>query len=82
MPSIVRSSQHAAQSEQTPAVGAEMKKMIGFILQEALEKAREINIRAEEEFQIEKAKMVQKGTSQLESTHERKLKALQTQLKM
>ncbi|KAJ2322728.1 V-ATPase V1 sector subunit E, partial [Coemansia sp. RSA 2681] len=38
-------------------VFSEMNKMVAFIRQEALEKAREIKVKADEEFNIEKAKL-------------------------
>lgn len=43
-------------------VSAEMSKMVSFIKQEALEKAREIKVKADEEFNIEKAKLVRQET--------------------
>lgn len=43
-------------------VSAEMNKMVSFIKQEALEKAREIKVKADEEFNIEKAKLVRQET--------------------
>jgi V-type H+-transporting ATPase subunit E len=40
---------------------------VSFIKQEALEKARETKIKADEEFQIEKGKLVRNETTQIES---------------
>ena len=39
-------------------ISFEVKKMIAFIKQESLEKAREIYLKANEDFEIEKAKLV------------------------
>ena len=47
---------HAMSDDQ---VTAELRKMTAFIRQEALEKAREIHLKADEEFSIEKSKLVQ-----------------------
>ncbi|KAF7721833.1 V-ATPase V1 sector subunit E [Apophysomyces ossiformis] len=55
----------------------EMKKMVSFIKQEALEKAREI--RADEEFNIEKAKIVRQESLNIEAVFERKLKQAEVQ---
>jgi len=48
-----------------------MKKMVAFIKQEAMEKAREIKVKADEEFAIEKAKIVRQETSNLDAQYER-----------
>ncbi|KAI8881551.1 ATP synthase subunit [Backusella circina FSU 941] len=55
----------------------EMKKMVAFIKQEALEKAREI--KADEEFNIEKAKIVRQESLNIEGVFERKIKQAQVQ---
>ncbi|KAK9368804.1 ATPase, V1/A1 complex, subunit E [Lipomyces kononenkoae] len=55
-------------------VDAELKKLVQFIKQEALEKAREIQIKADEEFAIEKAKLVRSETSTIDSVYERRTK--------
>ena len=55
-------------------VSAELKKMTAFIRQEALEKAREIEIKADEEFAIEKSKLVRQETSSIDSAYEKKFK--------
>ena len=48
--------------------------MTAFIRQEALEKAREIEIKADEEFAIEKSKLVRQETSAIDSTYAKKTK--------
>ncbi|RQM06517.1 hypothetical protein DH86_00003218 [Scytalidium sp. 3C] len=59
------------------AVGQELKKMTAFIKQEAMEKAREIEIKADEEFAIEKSKLVRQETSAIDSQYEKKFKQAQ-----
>jgi len=58
-------------------VYAEMKKMVAFIKQEALEKAREIKVKADEEFNIEKAKIVRQESINIEAIFERKTKQVE-----
>jgi len=53
--------------------------MIGFIKQEAIEKAREIKVKADEEFAIEKAKIVRQETQNIDAEAERKRKQAETQ---
>ena len=48
--------------------------MTAFIRQEATEKAREIEIKADEEFAIEKSKLVRQETSTIDSQFEKKFK--------
>lgn len=48
--------------------------MTAFIRQEALEKAKEIQIKADEEFAIEKSKLVRQETSSIDTTYEKKFK--------
>ena len=48
--------------------------MTAFIRQEALEKAREIEIKADEEFAIEKSKLVRQETSSIDTTYAKKTK--------
>ncbi|PVU93494.1 hypothetical protein BB559_003246 [Furculomyces boomerangus] len=55
-------------------VYSEMKKMTAFIRQEAFEKAREIKAKADEEFNIEKAKIVRQDSVNVEKAFERKVK--------
>ncbi|KAJ1837126.1 V-ATPase V1 sector subunit E [Coemansia sp. RSA 2703] len=55
-------------------VYSEMNKMVAFIRQEALEKAREIKVKADEEFNIEKAKLVRQESINVEEQFQRKVK--------
>lgn len=55
-------------------VAGELKKMTAFIHQEALEKAKEIHIKADEEFAIEKSKLVRQETSSIDSQYAKKHK--------
>ena len=48
--------------------------MTAFIRQEALEKAKEIQIKADEEFAIEKSKLVRQETSSIDSQYQKKHK--------
>lgn len=48
--------------------------MTAFIKQEAMEKAREIQIKADEEFAIEKSKLVRSETSSIDTQYEKKFK--------
>ncbi|KAJ3571712.1 hypothetical protein NP233_g3567 [Leucocoprinus birnbaumii] len=52
----------------------EMNKMVAFIKQEALEKAREIKVKADEEFAIEKAKLVKQEQQAIDAQYEKKRK--------
>lgn len=63
-------------------VSAEMKKMIAFIRQEAIEKARELQVKADEEFNIEKAKLVRNEELAIEAATERKMKQAEIKKKM
>lgn len=59
----------------TPSqVSQELRKMTAFIRQEASEKAREIEIKANEEFAIEKSKLVRQETDAIDTTYEKKFK--------
>jgi V-type H+-transporting ATPase subunit E len=51
--------------------------MTAFIKQEAMEKGREIEIKADEEFAIEKSKLVRQETSSIDSNYEKKFKKAQ-----
>ncbi|OIW31017.1 ATPase, V1/A1 complex, subunit E [Coniochaeta ligniaria NRRL 30616] len=62
---------HALSDDQ---VGQELKKMTAFIKQEALEKAHEIKIKADEEFEIEKTKLVRQETDAIDASYEKKFK--------
>lgn len=64
-------SQHALSDQQ---VESELRKMMLFIKQEAMEKAREIEIKADEEFEIEKSKLVRQETDSIDSQYEKKFK--------
>lgn len=55
-------------------VATELRKMTAFIRQEALEKAREIHLKADEEFSIEKSKLVRGETSRIDTEYEKKFK--------
>ena len=55
-------------------MSSELKKMTAFIRQEALEKANEIQLKADEEFAIEKSKLVRQETSSIDSSYEKKFK--------
>lgn len=48
--------------------------MTAFIKQEALEKAREIHLKADEEFAIEKSKLVRQETQAIDTSYEKKFK--------
>lgn len=48
--------------------------MTAFIKQEALEKAHEIKIKADEEFEIEKAKLVRQETDAIDASYAKKFK--------
>ncbi|KAF9698309.1 hypothetical protein EKO04_003852 [Ascochyta lentis] len=62
---------HALSDDQ---VAGELKKMTAFIRQEAMEKANEIRLKADEEFAIEKSKLVRQETSSIDSSYEKKFK--------
>lgn len=55
-------------------VAGELKKMVAFIKQEAAEKAHEIEIKANQEFAIEEAKLVRQETAAIDALYEKKLK--------
>jgi V-type H+-transporting ATPase subunit E len=48
--------------------------MTAFIRQEALEKSREIHLKADEEFAIEKSKLVRQETAAIDAQYEKKFK--------
>jgi len=60
----------------------ELNKMVAFIKQEALEKAREIKVKADEEFAIEKAKLVKQEQLAIDAQYEKKLKGAQVSQKI
>ncbi|KXL46439.1 hypothetical protein M433DRAFT_8524 [Acidomyces richmondensis BFW] len=53
-------------------VATELRKMTAFIRQEALEKAREIQLKADEEFSIEKSKLVRQETQRIDAEYQKK----------
>ncbi|OCF30489.1 V-type H+-transporting ATPase subunit E [Kwoniella heveanensis BCC8398] len=55
-------------------IQTEMNKMVAFISQEAREKAREIQVKADEEFAIEKAKIVRQESLAIDAQYEKKRK--------
>ncbi|PPQ67693.1 hypothetical protein CVT26_007420 [Gymnopilus dilepis] len=61
---------------------SEMNKMVAFIKQEALEKAREIRVKADEEFAIEKAKLVKQEQQAIDAQYEKKRKAAEVAQKI
>ncbi|KAK4947895.1 V-ATPase V1 sector subunit E [Elasticomyces elasticus] len=65
------SSSHALSDDQ---VASELKKMTAFIRQEALEKAREIQLKADEEFAIEKSRLVREEIAAIDKEYEKKSK--------
>lgn len=56
--------------------------MVSFIEQEAAEKANEILVKAEEEFNIEKGRIVQQEKLKIMQNYEKKEKQVDTQRKM
>ncbi|KAJ4356021.1 V-ATPase V1 sector subunit E [Didymosphaeria variabile] len=62
---------HALSDDQ---VAGELRKMTAFIKQEAMEKANEIRLKADEEFAIEKSKLVRQETAAIDSSYEKKFK--------
>ncbi|BGP19568.1 hypothetical protein JCM10213_000168 [Rhodosporidiobolus nylandii] len=63
-------------------VVSEMRKMTAFIKQEALEKAREIKVKADEEFAIEKGKIVRQESANIDANFERKKKQTEIEKKI
>ncbi|KAI1434798.1 ATPase, V1/A1 complex, subunit E [Xylaria sp. CBS 124048] len=62
---------HALSDDQ---VGQELRKMTAFIKQEANEKAYEIEVKANEEFSIEKSKLVREDTDAIDAMYAKKSK--------
>jgi V-type H+-transporting ATPase subunit E len=56
--------------------------MVAFIESEAKEKAQEIRVRAEEEFQVQRQSFVQAEKAKITKEYERKEKAEEVQRKM
>ncbi|KAG8934156.1 V-ATPase V1 sector subunit E [Tulasnella sp. 417] len=63
-------------------VKVEKEREIAFIKQEAHEKAREIKVKADEEFAIEKARIVRQETNAIDAAFEKKKKQAETSQKM
>jgi V-type H+-transporting ATPase subunit E len=63
-------------------VASEMKKMVAFIRQEAVEQAKELKVKADAEFSSEKAKIVRQESSAIDAAFQRKMKQLDVQKKM
>jgi len=61
---------------------SETGKMVAFIKQEAQEKAREIKVKADEEFAVEKAKLVRQETAAIDANFEKKRKGAETSIKI
>ncbi|ODQ64565.1 vacuolar ATP synthase subunit E [Nadsonia fulvescens var. elongata DSM 6958] len=55
-------------------VAGELRKMVEFINKEADEKAREVELKANEEYEIEKANIVRSETAAIDSLYQTKLK--------
>ncbi|KAG4303177.1 hypothetical protein PCK1_000515 [Pneumocystis canis] len=55
-------------------VNSEMQKLINFIKVEAMEKAREIHIKSNEEFSVEKAKIVHQEMIKIDEFYKQKMK--------
>jgi len=63
-------------------VGKQLKHMMAFIEQEANEKAEEIDAKAEEEFNIEKGRLVQQQRTKIMEYYEKKEKQVELQRKI
>ena len=63
-------------------ISFQIKHMMAFIEQEANEKAEEIDAKAEEEFNIEKGRLVQQQRLKIMEYYERKEKQVELQKKM
>ena len=63
-------------------VEKQLKNMISFIIAEAEEKAKEINVRAEEEFNIEKTSIVQDEKKRINEEFAQRMKLVEVQKKM
>jgi V-type H+-transporting ATPase subunit E len=67
---------------QEEQVQKQIEQMVKFIRQEAVEKAREIHVKAEEEFNIEKLRMVEAEKARIRSEYERKEKDIEITKRM
>jgi len=63
-------------------VKKQLNQMVNFILKEANEKAKEIQVKAEEEFNIEKQRIVQAERVKITKEYERKEKQVEVKRKM
>ena len=63
-------------------VEKQLQNMISFIKAEALEKAKEITVRAEEEYAIEKTNIVQEEKKRINEDYEQRLKQVDVLKKM
>mmetsp|Transcript_8548 Transcript_8548/g.14379 ORF Transcript_8548/g.14379 Transcript_8548/m.14379 type:complete len:233 (+) Transcript_8548:42-740(+) len=63
-------------------VEKQLKNMISFIIAEAEEKAKEINVRAEEEFNIEKTSIVQDEKKRINEEFAQRMKLVEVQKKI
>ncbi|GAA6052953.1 hypothetical protein JCM3770_006754 [Rhodotorula araucariae] len=63
-------------------VGMQKRNLTAFIKQEALEKAREIKVKADEEFAIEKGKIVRQESANIDANFERKKKQAEIEKKI
>ncbi|XP_065581486.1 V-type proton ATPase subunit E-like isoform X2 [Artemia franciscana] len=76
------SSSFILDSSSVGTVSFQIKQMMGFIEQEANEKVEEIDAKAEEEFNIEKGRLVQQHRLKIMETYDRKEKAVELQKKI
>lgn len=60
-------------------IAQQIKQMVAFIHQEATEKAKEIKLKANEEFNIEKLRMVEAEKQKIRNEYERKEKQIEVQ---
>lgn len=63
-------------------VERQLANMISFILAEADEKAKEINVRADEEFNIERTRIVQEEKKRINEDFTQRMKLVEVQKKM
>lgn len=63
-------------------INQQIKQMVQFIHQEANEKANEIKLKADEEFNIEKLRMVEAEKAKIRAEYERKEKQIEVQKRM
>ncbi|KIK95207.1 hypothetical protein PAXRUDRAFT_827230 [Paxillus rubicundulus Ve08.2h10] len=61
---------------------SEMNKMVAFIKLEAMEKGREIKVKADEEFAIEKAKLVKLEQQSIDAQYEKRCKGVEVAQKI